>query len=85
MNLVPEIEALESQMRDWRHHLHAHPETAFEESATAAFVADQLTRLGLEVHTGLARTGVVGVLRHGTGTRAIGLRADLDALHIQEA
>jgi len=85
MNLVPEIQALESQMRDWRHHLHAHPETAFEESATAAFVADKLTRLGLEVHTGLAKTGVVGVLRHGTGARAIGLRADLDALHIQEA
>ena len=85
MNLVPEIQALESQMRDWRHHLHAHPETAFEESATAAFVADKLTSLGLEVHTGLARTGVVGVLRHGTGKCAIGLRADLDALHIQEA
>ncbi len=85
MNLVPEIQALESEMRDWRHHLHAHPETAFEESATAAFVADKLTRLGLEVHTGLAKTGVVGVLRHGTGERAIGLRADLDALHIQEA
>ncbi len=85
MNLVPEIQALEAQMRDWRHHLHAHPETAFEESATAAFVADTLARLGLEVHTGLARTGVVGVLRHGTGGRAIGLRADLDALHIQEA
>jgi hippurate hydrolase len=85
MNLVPEIQALEAQMRDWRHHLHAHPETAFEESATAAFVAEKLTSLGLEVHTGLARTGVVGVLRHGTGRRAIGLRADLDALHIQEA
>jgi hippurate hydrolase len=85
MNLVPEIQALEAQMRDWRHHLHAHPETAFEESATAAFVAEKLTSLGLEVHTGLARTGVVGVLRHGTGRRAIGLRADLDALHIEEA
>jgi len=85
MNLVPEIQALESEMRDWRHHLHAHPETAFEESATAAFVAEKLASCGLEVHTGLARTGVVGVLRHGTSKRAIGLRADLDALHIQEA
>ena len=85
MNRVPEIQALESEMRDWRHHLHAHPETAFEENATAAFVADKLAGLGLEVHTGLARTGVVGVLRHGTSERAIGLRADLDALHIQEA
>jgi len=85
MNLVPEIQALESEMRDWRHHLHAHPETAFEESATASFVADKLARFGLEVHTGIARTGVVGVLANGGGGRAIGLRADLDALHIQEA
>jgi amidohydrolase len=71
-------------MRDWRHHLHAHPETAFEEEATSAFVADKLRTLGLEVHTGLARTGVVGVLRNGSGSSAIGLRADLDALHIHE-
>jgi len=85
MNLIPEIQALESEMRDWRHHLHAHPETAFEESATAAFVAEKLASFGLEVHAGLAKTGVVGVLRNGSGERAIGLRADLDALHIQEA
>jgi hippurate hydrolase len=85
MNLVPEIATLEAQMRAWRHHLHAHPETAFEEEATAAFVAGQLRSFGLDVHTGLARTGVVGVLRNGSGPRAIGLRADLDALHIQEA
>lgn len=85
MNLVPEIAALEREMREWRHHLHAHPETAFEEQATAAFVADKLASFGLEVHTGLAKTGVVGVLRAGSGKRAVGLRADLDALHIQEA
>jgi hippurate hydrolase len=85
MNLIPEIQALESEMRDWRHHLHAYPETAFEESATAAFVAEKLASFGLEVHAGLAKTGVVGVLRNGSGERAIGLRADLDALHIQEA
>ncbi len=85
MKLVAEIQALESEMRDWRHHLHAHPETAFEEAGTAAFVAEKLASFGLEVHTGLAKTGVVGVLRHGSGGRAIGLRADLDALHIQEA
>jgi hippurate hydrolase len=85
MNLVPEVLQHEGEMRSWRHHLHAHPETAFEEHATAAFVAERLGALGLEVHTGLAGTGVVGVLRHGSGERAIGLRADLDALHIQEA
>jgi len=85
MNLVPEVLQHEGEMRTWRRHLHAHPETAFEEHATAAFVAERLAALGLEVHTGLAGTGVVGVLRHGRGERAIGLRADLDALHIQEA
>jgi len=85
MKLVPEVAALDAEMRDWRHHLHAHPETAFEESATAAFVAGKLAGFGLEVHTGLAKTGVVGVLRNGTAGRAIGLRADLDALHIHEA
>ncbi len=85
MNLVPEVLAVEPKMRDWRHHLHAHPETAFEERATAEYVAERLAALGLEVHTGLAKTGVVGVLRNGSGGRSIGLRADLDALHIDEA
>ncbi|HQU51128.1 MAG TPA: M20/M25/M40 family metallo-hydrolase, partial [Casimicrobiaceae bacterium] len=84
MNLVPEAVALDGELRGWRHHLHAHPETAFEERATAAFVAERLREMGLEVHTGLAGTGVVGVLRRGTSRAAIGLRADLDALHIHE-
>ena len=84
MNLVPEVVALEPELRRWRHHLHAHPETAFEERATAAFVAERLRSFGLDVHTGLAGTGVVGVLRGGRSSAAIGLRADLDALHIHE-
>ncbi|MEP6678543.1 MAG: M20 aminoacylase family protein [Betaproteobacteria bacterium] len=84
MNIVPEIAALDAEMRGWRHHLHAHPETAFEEEATGAYVADKLRAFGLDVHTGLAKTGVVGVLRHGASQDAIGLRADLDALHIHE-
>ena len=88
MNLVPEIAALVPDMRAWRHHLHAHPETAFEETATSAFVADKLRSFGLDVHTGLAKTGVVGVLRAGNAPadalHSIGLRADLDALHIHE-
>ena len=85
MNIIPEIAALDADMRGWRHHIHAHPETAFEEQATAAFVADKLRSFGLDVHEGLAGTGVVGVLRNGTSTAAVGLRADLDALHIHEA
>jgi hippurate hydrolase len=88
MNILPEIAALVPEMSEWRHHIHAHPETAFEEKEAAAFVADKLASFGLEVHTGLAKTGVVGVLRGGNGAtsapNAIGLRADLDALHVHE-
>jgi hippurate hydrolase len=85
MNIIPEIAAQDTEMREWRHRLHAHPETAFEETATSAFVADKLRSFGLDVHTGLAGTGVVGVLRNGRASSAVGLRADLDALHIHEA
>ncbi|HEY1460874.1 MAG TPA: M20 aminoacylase family protein [Casimicrobiaceae bacterium] len=84
MNIIPEVAALLPDMTSWRHHLHAHPETAFEETATSAFVAEKLRAFGLEVHTGLAKTGVVGVLRGRDNDDAIGLRADLDALHVLE-
>ncbi len=69
----------------WRRHLHARPELGFEEVQTARFVAGKLRDFGIETHEGLARTGVVGVLngRHGPG-RVIGLRADMDALPMQE-
>lgn len=67
-----------------RRDIHAHPELAFGETRTAALVARELAAYGLEVHRGLAGTGVVGVLRHGRGARAIGLRADMDALPVME-
>ncbi len=76
--LVPEMTA-------WRHHLHAHPETAFAEVETARFIAERLRAFGLEPHLGLAKTGVVATLKLGTSNRAIGLRADIDALDIPEA
>jgi len=66
-----------------RRDLHAHPETAFEEQRTAALVAERLRAWGLEVDTGLARTGVVGTLSRGPGP-VIGLRADMDALDLEE-
>jgi len=72
------------QMRRWRRQLHAHPELAFKEHASAELVARELESVGLEVHRGLAGTGVVGTLRAGSGERAIGLRADLDALPMDE-
>jgi amidohydrolase len=69
---------------EWRHHIHSNPELGFHETATAAFVAERLRSFGLEVHEGIGETGVVGVLRNGMGGRAIGLRAELDALPIRE-
>ncbi|UCE33034.1 MAG: amidohydrolase, partial [Burkholderiales bacterium] len=72
-------------MTGWRHDIHAHPELGFAEQRTAELVASRLEQFGLEVHRGLGRTGVVGVLRAGSSGRAIGLRADMDALPIQEA
>lgn len=77
--------ALQSLMTDWRRHLHRNPEFGFEESATAAFVADRLRGFGIEVATGIGGTGVVGTLQLGTSNRTIALRADMDALRIHEA
>jgi hippurate hydrolase len=79
------IAALHAEMTGWRHALHACPELAFEEHRTADFVAEKLTSFGLSVTRGLAGTGVVGTLQGAPGARAIALRADLDALPIQEA
>lgn len=67
-----------------RRDIHAHPELAFNEARTAEIVARELSAYGLEVHRGLARTGIVGVLRKGSSRRAIGLRADMDALPLHE-
>jgi hippurate hydrolase len=67
-----------------RRDLHMHPELMFEEVRTSSIVAEELRRLGFEVTTGIAGTGVVGTLRNGTSNRAIGIRADMDALPILE-
>ena len=67
----------------WRRDLHAHPETAFTEVRTSELVARELAALGLEVHRGLAKTGVVASIRNGDGP-VIGLRADMDALFVEE-
>jgi len=72
-------------MTEWRHFLHAHPETAFEEIQTSEFIAAKLSSFGIDVHRGLGNTGVVGTLRKGkASSKAIGLRADMDALDIAE-
>ncbi len=84
MPVRPEIDAIAPKMREWRHTLHANPETAYEERETSAFVAGLLEQWGIEVHRGLAVTGVVGTLRSGSSPRSIGLRADMDALDLEE-
>ena len=85
MNTIKELEDLQQDMQTWRRDIHAHPEIAFEEHRTAQLVAEKLESFGIEVETGIAGTGVVGTLKKGTGNRSIGLRADLDALLINEA
>ena len=72
-----------ARMRAIRRDIHAHPELAFQENRTSDLVAEALTRAGIEVHRGLAETGVVGTLKNGGGP-VIGLRADMDALPIEE-
>jgi hippurate hydrolase len=81
---LEEIRAHEAEMVAIRQRIHRNPELAFEETATADLVAQSLQRWGYEVHRGLGVTGVVGTLKAGTGTRRIGLRADMDALPIKE-
>ncbi len=76
---------LVNDMIGWRHDFHRHPETAFEETRTAASVATLLKSWGLSVTTGVGGTGVVATLSKGDGKRRIGLRADMDALNIEEA
>lgn len=78
-------ESLDARVRRWRHHLHRHPETAFAEHATSEYVATALEDLGFEVTRSVGGTGVVGSLTRGTSRRAIGLRADMDALPLDEA
>ena len=82
--LVPEIEAMAAEIKAWRRDIHAHPELGFEETRTSEFVAEKLREFGLQVFTGIGKTGVVGVLKEGNETKAIGLRADMDALPIVE-
>jgi amidohydrolase len=85
LNPIEHIRAYQDQLTAWRRDFHAHPETGFEEHRTAALVAERLESWGIEVHRGIGRTGVVGVLRSGHGNRAVGLRADMDALDMPEA
>src|SRR4029078_3982425 len=88
MPIVNRVPDLHDEIKTWRQDIHAHPELLFDVHRTAGVVADKLKSFGCdEVVTGIGRTGVVGVIRgrKGAGSRTIGLRADMDALPIEEA
>ncbi|MFZ5464036.1 MAG: M20 aminoacylase family protein [Pseudomonadota bacterium] len=84
MNLIPGIQERCEKLVRIRRDIHAHPELAYQEHRTADLVARHLAECGIEVHRGFGRTGVVGVLKAGEGPGMIGLRADMDALPLQE-
>ena len=88
MPIIPQITADHETLTAWRRDLHAHPQTAFEEIYASDFIAERLQESGIQVHRGMAKTGVVGTLEGSKPANgknsAIGLRADIDALDIEE-
>ncbi|MGE5338539.1 MAG: M20 aminoacylase family protein [Gemmatimonadota bacterium] len=84
MNLIDRVVQFRAEIQAIRRDIHAHPELRYEETRTSELVARRLADWGIEVHRGLGGTGVVGTIRHGKSKRSIGLRADMDALPIQE-
>jgi amidohydrolase len=84
MNILDSVVTQAAAIAAIRRDIHAHPELCFEEVRTAEVVARQLTEWGIPVHRGLGKTGVVGIVKNGSSSRAVGLRADMDALPIQE-
>ena len=84
MNIIDSITGTAAEIQAVRRDIHAHPELCFEEKRTADVIAAKLTEWGIPVHRGLGGTGVVGIVKNGTGSRAVGLRADIDALPMTE-
>jgi amidohydrolase len=85
MPTIPRIDAFADELTAIRRDLHTHPEIGFEEHRTSGIVADKLTQWGVEVHRGIGGTGVVGLLKgRGESARRVGLRADMDALPMEE-
>jgi amidohydrolase len=85
MQIIDRIAQIHDDLTTWRRDIHAHPELGFEERRTSDLVAAKLAEFGCEVYRGIGKTGVVGRLRAGASPRSVGLRADMDALQIQEA
>ena len=85
MPVINRIAEFAADMTEWRQDFHAHPEPGFKEFRTSDVVAEKLQSWGIEVTRGIAGTGLVGTLRAGTSSRSIGIRADMDALEMDEA
>ena len=83
MTVMDKAKAMEDQLVAWRREIHMHPELGFEEQRTSRLVAESLREMGIEIEVGVAETGVVA--RIGEGRPAVGIRADMDALPIDEA
>ena len=83
MDFLTEAKSLEDQIIAWRRDIHMNPELGFEETRTSRLVADALKEMGIEVEVGVAETGIVA--RIGEGLPRVGIRADMDALPIDEA
>jgi amidohydrolase len=84
MNLIESVLADAVQIKTIRRDIHAHPELCFQEDRTSDLVAKCLTDWGIPVHRGMGKTGVVGIIKNGSSSRAVGLRADMDALPMTE-
>ena len=85
IHIKPEIKALKESIISTRRDIHQHPELAFDEHRTAQLVADRLQSFGMDVQTGVGKTGVVGILKGNGSGKTIALRADMDALPMQES
>ena len=86
MNIKKKIEQITPEMLKWRHSIHSKPEIAYQEKDTSDFISKKLREFGIEVHQGIGKTGVVGIIKgkNSNSERAIGIRADMDALPITE-
>lgn len=84
MKLIDPILGFQNELKQIRRTIHAHPELSYEEFKTADLVAEKLTSWGIPIIRGMGVTGVVGIIKNGTSNRGVGLRADMDALPVQE-
>ena len=86
MNIKQKIEQITPEMLKWRHSIHSKPEIAYQEKDTSDFISQKLSEFGIEVHEGIGKTGVVGIIKgkNSNSERAIGIRADMDALPMTE-